>query len=77
MRAEPVLADGCRARADFFDAQATVHLAGGLVALEDLVLHDAAMDVRWPTPELTRAAIVLPTRRRIAASPSGWPFSPE
>jgi hypothetical protein len=77
LRAEPVLADGCRARSDVFDAQATVHLGGGLVALEDLVLHDAAMDVRRPTPELTRAAIVLSTRRCIAASPPGWPLSPE
>jgi hypothetical protein len=76
-RADPVLADGVRARGHFFDAQATVHLAGGLVALEDLVLHDAAMDVRRPTPELARAASVLATRRRIALSAPGWPFSPE
>ena len=77
VRSDPVLADGCRARADFFDAQATVHLGGGLVALEDLVLHYAAMDVRRPTPELTRAAVALSARRRIAASPPAWPFSRE
>lgn len=45
-RSEPVLADGIRARADLFEAQALAHLSGELVSLEDLVLHDADMDVR-------------------------------
>jgi Protein of unknown function (DUF1612)/HTH DNA binding domain len=76
-RAEPVLADGVRARAHLFDAQATLHLEGRLVPLEDLVLHDAQMDRRPPTPEVSRAAMVLAARRRIAMSTPGWPFSPE
>lgn len=77
LRSDPVLAEGVRRRGDFFDAQATIHLAGGLVALEDLVLHDSGMDVRRPTPELARAASVLATRRRLARSAPGWAFSPE
>ncbi|MGC8073819.1 hypothetical protein ACP3W1_24985, partial [Salmonella enterica] len=36
------------------------------VHLDDLVLHDAGMDVRAPTHELTRAHAVLRARRRIA-----------
>ncbi|MBL1981006.1 hypothetical protein ELI71_31825, partial [Klebsiella pneumoniae] len=38
------------------------------VHVEDLVLHDAGMDIRTPTHELTRAHAVLRARRRIAAS---------
>ncbi|AWN45432.1 hypothetical protein DK419_03115 [Methylobacterium terrae] len=74
-RADPVLADGARARAHLFDAQAALHLDGELVALEDLVLHEAAMDVRRPTLALGRAVAVLADRRRLAASPPGWAFS--
>jgi hypothetical protein len=46
------------------------------VPLEDLVLHDAAMDLRAPTPALTRAHAVLRTRRRIAAAEPGWVIRP-
>ncbi|TNC14204.1 DUF1612 domain-containing protein [Methylobacterium terricola] len=74
-RAEPVLADGVRARAHLFDAQAALHLDGELVALEDLVLHEAAMDVRRPTLALGRAVAVLADRRRLAAAAPGWAFS--
>ncbi|KMO14292.1 DUF1612 domain-containing protein, partial [Methylobacterium platani] len=74
-RADPVLADGARARAHLFDAQAALHLDGELVALEDLVLHEAAMDVRRPTLALGRAVAVLADRRRLAAASPGWAFS--
>lgn len=74
-RADPVLADGARARAHLFDAQAALHLDGELVALEDLVLHEAAMDVRRPTLALARAVAVLAERRRLAAAAPGWAFS--
>lgn len=66
LRAEPALAEGVRHRGDAFEAQALVALAGGLCPLEDLVLHDAGMDVRSPTHEITRAAAILNERRRLA-----------
>ena len=77
VRIEPVLADGARARAHLFDAQAALHLEGELVALEDLVLHEAAMDVRRPNLALGRAVAVLAERRRLAAAAPGWAFSTE
>lgn len=64
--AEPVLADGVRARAHMLEAQALAHLAGELVGLEDLVLHDAGMDVRMPSTGVVRAASILAERRRLA-----------
>ncbi|WP_245524279.1 DUF1612 domain-containing protein [Methylobacterium nonmethylotrophicum] len=70
-RSEPVLADGARARAHLFDAQAALSLEGAFVALEDLVLHEAAMDVRRATHALGRAAAMLADRRRLAAAPTG------
>ncbi|GJE04477.1 hypothetical protein GMJLKIPL_6441 [Methylobacterium isbiliense] len=45
--------------------------------MEDLVLHDAAMPVRRPTPELARATHILATRRRVAGSRPDWSFTPE
>ena len=48
------------------DACASLGLQGALMHLEDLVRHDAAMDLRAPTPDLTRAHAVLRTRRSIA-----------
>jgi hypothetical protein len=66
---------GWIARAHFHDACASLWLAGALVHLEDLVLHDAAMDLRTPTHELTRAHAVPPARRRIADARPGV-FSP-
>lgn len=65
-RAEPVLAEGVRRRGHAFEAQALIALAGGLCPLEDLVLHDAGMDVRSPSREITRAAAMLNERRRLA-----------
>jgi hypothetical protein len=65
-RAEPVLAEGARNRGHAFEAQALIGLSGGLCPLEDLVLHDAGMDVRSPTREIARAAAMLDERRRLA-----------
>lgn len=67
---------GWISRTHFADACASLWLAGELVHLEDLVLHDAGMDVRAPTHELTRAHAVLRTRRRIAAADPAWATSP-
>ena len=50
-------------------------LKGQLVHIEDLVLHDAGMDARTPTHELTRAHAVLAARRRIAGAEPGWALS--
>lgn len=64
--------DGWIARTHFSDACAALWLDGGLVHLEDLVLHDAAMDVRAPSHELTRAHAILQIRRRVAEAAPGW-----
>lgn len=64
-RAAPDLAEGVRQRGHAFEAQALIGLAGALCPLEDLVLHDAGMDVRSPTHEITRAAAILNERRRL------------
>src|SRR5215210_7433054 len=65
--------EGWVSRTHFTDACASLWLQGELVHLEDLVLHDAGMDIRTPTHELTRAHVVLRTRRRIAANDRGAP----
>jgi hypothetical protein len=64
--------EGFVARTHFSDACASLWLEGELVHLEDLVLHDALMDVRNPTAELVRAHAVLRVRRRIAQADPGW-----
>ncbi|MEY9142038.1 RHE_PE00001 family protein [Bradyrhizobium elkanii] len=66
---------GWIARTHFADACASLWLEGELVHLEDLVLHDAEMDIRAPTHELTRARAVLRTRRWIADAEPGWALS--
>lgn len=67
--------EGWIERSHFVEACNALWLAGELVHVEDLVLHDARMDIRTPTHELTRAHAILRTRRQIAASPPPWPFS--
>src|SRR3954466_14772520 len=67
--------EGWVSRTHFSDACASLWLRGELVHLEDLVLHDAGMDQRAPTHELTRAHAVLRTRRRIASTEPGWATS--
>jgi Protein of unknown function (DUF1612)/HTH DNA binding domain len=65
-------------RTHFADACASLWLEGKLVSIEDLVLHDARMDIRSPTHELTLAQGVLRARRQIAAAAAlGWALSPE
>ena len=67
---------GFVARTHFTDAAACLWLDGELVHLDDLVLHDAHMDIRAPTHELTRAHAVLRTRRRVAEAKPDWALSP-
>src|SRR3954452_22114463 len=64
--------EGWVSRTHFIDACASLWLQGELVHLEDLVLHDADMDQRAPTHELTRAHAVLRARRRIAVAAPDW-----
>ena len=71
-----LIREGWISRTHVLDACASLWLQGALVHLEDLVLHDAAMDLRAPTHDLTRAHAVLRTRRRIAAAEPGWATSP-
>ncbi|MBD3849636.1 DUF1612 and helix-turn-helix domain-containing protein [Bosea sp. SSUT16] len=73
--AKSPIRDGWMARTHFTDACATLWLEGELVHLDDLVLHDAGMDIRAPTHELTRAHAVLRTRRRIAEAKPEWALS--
>jgi hypothetical protein len=73
--AKSPIRDGWAARTHFSDACATLWLEGELVHLDDLVLHDAGMDVRTPTHELTRAHAVLRARRRIAEAKPTWALS--
>lgn len=67
--------DGFVERSHFGDAAAALWLDGELVHAEDLVLHDAHMDIRTPTHELTRAHAVLRSRRRILLHPPDWALS--
>jgi hypothetical protein len=73
--AKSPIRDGAISRTHFTDACACLWLDGELVHLEDLVLHDAGMDVRAPTHELTRAHAVLRARRRTAEAKPEWPLS--
>jgi hypothetical protein len=74
VRTSPVR-DGFIQRQHFADAAAALWLEGELVHVEDLVLHDAHMDIRTPTHELTRAHAVLRTRRRIFGHKPDWALS--
>ncbi|WP_363801711.1 RHE_PE00001 family protein [Mesorhizobium sp.] len=67
--------EGFVERQHFADAAAALWLEGELVHLEDLVLHDAHMDIRTPTHELTRAHAVLRTSRRILSQKPDWALS--
>ena len=74
--AKSPIREGWVARTHFTDAAACLWLDGELVHLDDLVLHDAHMDIRAPTHELTRAHAVLRIRRRVAEAKPDWPLSP-
>src|SRR3954465_5541768 len=69
------LAAGWGERAHFADACAALWLEGDLVHLEDLVLRDAAMDVRTATEATNRALKVLRARRLVARRGGAWAFS--
>lgn len=71
MRRSPVR-EGFIERGHFFDAAACMWVSGELVHIEDLVLHDARMDIRAPSHELTIAHAILRSRRRIAGAEPGW-----
>src|SRR5271167_5229398 len=75
LRVSPIR-EGWIARTHFLDACASAWIDGELVHVEDLVLHDANMDIRWPTHELTRAHSVLRARRRIFQEAPQWALSP-
>ncbi|RWA59801.1 MAG: DUF1612 domain-containing protein [Mesorhizobium sp.] len=64
--------EGWIERQNFADAAGALWLEGELVHVEDLVLHDAHMDIRAPTHELTRAHAVLRARRQIIARTPDW-----
>ncbi|WP_085026555.1 RHE_PE00001 family protein [Ensifer aridi] len=73
--ARHAVAEGFRERGQFFDAAAALWVAGELVHVEDLVLHDSHMDARAPSHELTIAHAVLRTRRRLELAEAGWALS--
>lgn len=59
-------------RLHYADAVSSLWVDGELVHMEDLVFHDAKMDTRTPTHELTIAHLVLRSRRDILQHPPGW-----
>lgn len=67
--------EGWITRTHFLDACASLWVEGDLVHVEDLVLHDAEMDVRTPTHALSRAYAVLRARLKIERSIIAWPMS--
>jgi hypothetical protein len=67
--------EGFAERGHFFDAIGAMWVAGELVHLEDLVLHDAHMDARAPSHELTIAHAILRARRRIWTGAPAWALS--
>src|SRR3954454_20171929 len=67
--------EGWISRTHFLDACACLWLQGELVHTEDLVLHDAGMNLRAPTHELTRAHAFLQARGRIAGAARRWALS--
>ncbi|MGM4914919.1 RHE_PE00001 family protein [Rhizobium sp. 768_B6_N1_8] len=67
--------DGFLVRLNFADAIASLWIDGELVHLEDIVLHDARLDIRTPTHELTIAHSILRARRQIFAHPPEWALS--
>ena len=67
--------EGFIERGHFFDSAASMWVAGEFIDVEDLVLHDAHIDIRVPTHELTIAHSILRTRRRIAAAEPDWALS--
>lgn len=73
--ARSAIREGWTQRMHFRDAIACQWLDGELVHLEDLVLHDARMDIRAPTHELIRTHDMLRTRRQMAGQEASWALS--
>lgn len=73
--ARAAIAEGFAERRNFFDAVGALWVAGELVHVEDLVLHDAHMDTRTPSHELTIAHSILRARRRIWTAAPDWALS--
>lgn len=71
------LGDGWQNRCDFNEAIKALLMDGALVDLTDLVLHDANMNKRSPTNDLTRAASALRARRISRQRPAPWPLTHE
>lgn len=67
--------EGFLERQNFADAIASLWVDGELVHLEDIVLHDARLDIRTPTHELTIAHSILRARRQIFAHSPEWALS--
>jgi hypothetical protein len=72
MGRDDAIATGVESRGHFHEACATAWLHGSLVHLEDLVLHDAVMDLRAPSSGLLLASVVLRARREICLRPPEW-----
>ncbi|HBF32227.1 RHE_PE00001 family protein [Rhizobium sp.] len=68
---------GLAERMHYADAVSSLWVDGELVHMEDLVFHDARMDTRAPTHELTVAHLVLRSRRDILQHPPGWALTEE
>lgn len=66
---------GFASRSDFFDSVSSMWVGGELVHLEDLVLHDAQMDIRAPSHELVIAHRIVRARRRVSRNDPGWAVS--
>jgi hypothetical protein len=69
------LSGGWESRCDMTEAVRALLLDGHLVNIRDLVLHDAGVDVRSPTHELTHAASARRARRTAMARKAPWPLS--
>lgn len=72
MDRDDALATCVQSRGHFREACAAAWLQGSVVHLEDLVLHDAAMDLRSPSSGLLLASFVLRARREICQRPPEW-----
>ncbi len=71
VRRSPV-GEGFAERGHFLDAAANMWISGELLHIEDLVFHDAHMDIRSPTHELVIGHGILRARRRVASAKPGW-----
>lgn len=68
--------EGFLERQDFHEAVSSLWVDGELVHIEDLVLHDAHMDIRAPTHEIVIASRILRARRRMFSHEPIWALSP-